>query len=75
LETINSTNSPRLNGIGPADLAPVSQAIGHSIIVMNHRQAEGDQIMNNEEKTTPTVTPIEDEVEISKEDFSKLSIR
>ena len=31
--------------------------------------------MNNEEKAIPTVTPIDDEVEISKEDFSKLSYR
>ena len=31
--------------------------------------------MNNEEKATPNVTPIDDEAEISKEDFSKLSYR
>ena len=31
--------------------------------------------MNNEEKATPTMTPIDDEFEISKEDFSKLSYR
>jgi len=38
-------------------------------------KAKGGQIMNNEEKATSTAASIDDEIEISKEDFSKLSYR
>jgi len=38
-------------------------------------KAKGGQIMNNEEKATSTAASTDDEIEISKEDFSKLSYR